>query len=144
MLADELLARARRIIKLESEQEHVNKELAREKGEYADLIAKAVKGELQEAGVHRNDTRNGGSNGPIQGPLRDQILALLRGAPRPLSLDEIQGKVGEQRAKIMWTLANLKRAGLAENSRRGFWQRGKADVEEEANDPDDSPELSSF
>jgi hypothetical protein len=138
-LADELLARGRRIVKLEAEQKHVNKELAREKSEYAELVAKAVKGKfaLQEAEVHRNGNRNGGSNGPVEGPLRNQILTMLRSADRPLNLDEIQGFVEEQRAKIMWTLTNLKRAGLVENPKRGYWQRGKADEEEGRNDPDD-------
>jgi hypothetical protein len=144
-LADDLLARGRRIVLLEAEQKRVNNELTREKAEYADLVARAVKGEFQEAGVHHhNGTRNVGSNGPTEGPLRNNILALLRSVERPLTLDEIQGKVGEQRAKIGWTLMNLKRAGLVENSGRGFWRRGKADVAEEENDPDDSPELSSF
>jgi hypothetical protein len=141
MLADELLADARRIVALEAESKRVNSELARAKAEYTAKVEKLTNADATM--VINQIQRNGGSNGPIEGPLRNQILALLRVAERPLSLDEIQEKTGEQRAKIMWTLANLKRAELAENSRRGFWQRGKADVEEGRNEPDDpEPEIS--
>jgi len=144
MLADELLAEARQIFDLEAEAKRVNSELEGAKAKYAAKVAKLTNGDAAMLldRMQRNGTRNGGSNGPVEGPLRNQILALLRGASGPLSLDEIQSKVGEQRAKIMWTLTNLKRAGLAENSRRGFWRRGRADEEERRNDPDDpGPEI---
>ncbi|MGC2493213.1 hypothetical protein [Candidatus Binatus sp.] len=139
MLADELLADARRIFQLEAESKRVNSELARAKADYSAKVAKLTNGDAAMIldQLQRNGTRNGGSNGPTEGPLRNQILALLRSVERPLSLNEIHNKIGEQRTKIGWTLMNLKRAGLVENSSRGHWQRGKADEGEGRNDPDD-------
>jgi DNA-binding transcriptional ArsR family regulator len=138
-IADELLADARRIFDLEAESKRVNSELACAKAEYNAKIAKLTNGDavMLINQIQRNGNRNGGSNGPVEGPLRNQILALLRGSRSPITLDEIQEKVEERRAKILWTLANLKRAGLAHNPKRGFWMRGEADEEDGRNDPDD-------
>jgi restriction endonuclease Mrr len=139
MLADELLADARRIFDLEAESKRVNSELVRAKADYNAKIAKLTNGDAAMilTQIQRNGTRKGGSNGPIEGPLRNRIVDLLRGSQNPITLDEIQDKCGERRAKILWTLANLKRAGLADNPKRGHWILGEAYEEEGKNDPDD-------
>jgi len=38
------------------------------------------------------------------------------------SLKKIQNAVDESGDKVIWTLANLKRAGLVLNPQRGYWQ----------------------
>lgn len=63
MLADELLADARRIFQLEAESKRVNSELARAKADYSAKVAKLTNGDAAMIldQLQRNGTRNGGA-----------------------------------------------------------------------------------
>jgi restriction endonuclease Mrr len=107
MLEDEILARAKRIVRLEDRQARIAAHLKKEKAEYRALVAKV------------------GTNSPAGAgwsPLRYRILEFLKGELNMTNLKKIQNAVDESGDKVIWTLANLKRAGLVLNPRRGYWQ----------------------
>jgi restriction endonuclease Mrr len=107
MLEDEILVRARRIVRLEDRQARIAAHLKREKAEYRTLIAKV------------------GTNSPTRAdwlPLRQRILEFLKGELNMTSVRKIQDAMEESGDKVIWTLANLKRAGLVLNPKRGYWQ----------------------
>jgi len=107
MLEDEILIRAKRIVRLEDRQARIAAHLKKEKAEYRALVAQVGSNNSMPA------------NSP---PLRHRILEFLHGEVGPTSLSKIQGAVGESREKTIWTLANLKRAGFVLNPTRGLWQ----------------------
>jgi hypothetical protein len=107
MLDDEILARAKRIVRLEDRQARIAAHLKKEKAEYRALIAK-----VGTSSAARSDWS----------PLRHRILELLKGELNMTSLKKIQNVVEEPGDRVIWTLANLKRAGLVLNPRRGYWQ----------------------
>src|SRR6266436_6319326 len=107
MLEDEILARAKRIVRLEDRQARIATHLKKEKAEYRALVAK----------VATNITARADWS-----PLRHRILEFLKGELNMTSLKKIQNAVDESGDKVIWTLANLKRAGLVLNPQRGYWQ----------------------
>jgi len=112
MLADEILQKAKRIVRLEQVRDRTVAKLEHAKREYNALI---VKLESQPRPSHPLD-------GPTPASLRIRILEFLKGRQTSASLDQIQAAVGEARDKIIWTLANLKRSGHLLNPKRGSWR----------------------
>ncbi len=123
MLEDEILARAKRIVRLEDRQARIATHLKKEKAEYRALLT------------------NVGTNSPTltdRLPLRHRILEFLHGEMNLTSLSKIQNAVGESREKVIWTLANLKRAGFVLNPKRGLWQLSSYGIE--GPEPDREPD----
>ena len=94
-------------MRLEDQQARIAARLEKELAEYHALVAKVAKD-----GAARADSS----------PLRPRILEFLQGQPSVTSLRKIQNAMGESGDKVVWTLANLKRAGFVLNPKRGFWQ----------------------
>ena len=118
MLADEILHRAKRIVRLEQLRDRAVARLAHEKKEYRALIEK-----LQE-----RPTSDLYASVP-SASLRNRILGFLEGQQNEVRLDRIQEVVDEPREKTIWTLANLKRSGHVLNPKRGYWRINRDDKE---------------
>lgn len=106
-LGDEILERAKRIVRLEEQ-------LRQERVEYRQLVEKLAS--VPSAAQGQGDSVVG------QAPLRHRILRFLSGQRNPVNLHRVQSATGEPRDRVIWTLANLKRAGHVLNPRRGYWQ----------------------
>jgi restriction endonuclease Mrr len=126
-LADEILVRARRLIQLESQKDILLVRIRREKAEYQALIDG-----LQSKPAAQTEMS-------LSPPLRTRILGFLKGQSNQISLTKIQEAVGEPRDKVIWTLANLKRAGHVLNPKRGYWITNPDGIEgpETSSEPDE-------
>jgi restriction endonuclease Mrr len=106
-IEDEILMRARRIVRLEDQRARIAARLEKEQSEYHALVAKVAQHVAARADSY---------------PLRHRILEFLQGQLNMTSLRKIQIAVRESGDKVIWTLANLKRAGFVVNPKRGYWQ----------------------
>jgi hypothetical protein len=117
LAAEQILALAERLVTLKQERERIDGQIQTVQSEYNELITRLT--------ARIGETT---ANGTLPEPstLRDRILEVFESATGQHHVDQLQDEIGigdTERKQMLWTLYNLKKAGMLENPRRGYWMK---------------------